>query len=57
MFDSQLSLAGKDKDKREAVAWKYSVKGVLEISQNSQKNTCARVPFSIKLPLLKCSLY
>ena len=34
----------------EAVAQRCSVKKVfLEISQNSQENTCARVPFLIKL--------
>ena len=34
----------------EAVARRCSVKKVfLEISQNSQENTCARVPFLIKL--------
>ena len=34
----------------EAVAQRCSVKKVLlEISQNSQANTCARVPFLIKL--------
>ena len=35
----------------EAVGQRRSVKKVfLEISQNSQENTCARVSFSIKLP-------
>ena len=34
----------------EAVAQRYSVKKVfLEISQNLQENTCARVSFSIEL--------
>ena len=34
----------------EAVVWRCSVKKVLlEISQNSQGNTCARVPFLMKL--------
>ena len=34
----------------EAVALKCSVKKVfLEIAQNSQENTCARIRFSIKL--------
>ena len=34
----------------EAVAQRYSVKKVfLEVSQNSQENTCARVSFLIKL--------
>ena len=34
----------------EAVDRKYSVKNLfLEISQNSQENTCARVSFLIKL--------
>ena len=34
----------------EAVAQRYSVKkAFLEISQNSQENTCARVSFLIKL--------
>ena len=34
----------------DAVAQRCSVKKVfLEISQNSQENTCIRVPFSIKL--------
>ena len=34
----------------EAVIWKCSIEKVfLEISQNSQENTCARVSFLIKL--------
>ena len=34
----------------EAVIWKCSIeKAFLEISQNSQENTCARVSFLIKL--------
>ena len=34
----------------EAVAQRYSIEKVLlEISQNSQENTCARVTFLIKL--------
>ena len=34
----------------EAVAWRCSVKKVfVKVSQNSEKNTCARVSFSIKL--------
>ena len=40
----------------EAVARRYSVKKVfLEISQNSQENTCARVSFLIKLIKLQLS--
>ena len=39
----------------EAVAWKCSVKKVfLEILQNSQENTCARVSFLIKLQVSGC---
>ena len=35
---------------KEAVSWRYSIKKVfLEILQNSQENTCARVSFLIKL--------
>ena len=44
----------------EAVVQRCSVKkALLEISQNSQKNTCARVPFSTKRPatLLKKRLW
>ena len=38
------------KDSKEAVARTCSIKKVfLEISQNSQENTCARVSFLIKL--------
>ena len=38
------------KESQEAVAQRYSVKKVfLEISQNSQENTCARDSFLIKL--------
>ena len=38
----------------EAVAQRYSVKKVLvESSQNSQENTCARVSFLIKLQSIK----
>ena len=37
----------------EAVAQRFSVKNVfLDISQNSQENTCARVSFLIKLQAL-----
>ena len=40
---------------QEAVAQRGSVKKVLlEISQNSQENTCARVAFSIKLQAFRC---
>ena len=40
----------------EAVSRRCSVKKVfLEISQNSQKNTCARVSFSIKLQTEACN--
>ena len=40
----------------EAVAQRCSVKKVfLEISQNSQENTCARVSFLIKLRALACN--
>ena len=46
---------------KEAVVWRCSVKIVfLEISQNSQENTCARVPFLIKLqapPFLKNTFF
>ena len=39
----------------EAVAWRCSVKKVfLEISQNSQENTCARVSFLIKRLWHRC---
>ena len=39
----------------EAVAWRCSVKKVfLEILQNSQENTCARVSFLIKLQVSGC---
>ena len=35
---------------KEVAGWRLSVEMVfLEISQNSQENTCARVPFLIKL--------
>ena len=42
-----------------AVAWRCSIKKVfLEISQNSQEHTCARVSFLIKLQALKrCTLH
>ena len=33
------------------------IKGSLEISQNSQENTCARVPFLIKLQASSLQLY
>ena len=40
----------------EAVAWRCSVKKVfLEILQNSQENTCARVSFLIKLQVSGCN--
>ena len=40
----------------EAVAQRCSVKKVfLEISQNSQENTCARVSFFIKLQAAACN--
>ena len=42
----------------ETVVQRCSVKKVLlEISQNSQKNTCARVSFSIKLQASDLQLY
>ena len=42
--------------KAEAVARRSSVKKVfLEISQNSQENTCDRVSFLIKLQALACN--
>ena len=42
----------------EVVLRRYSVKKVfLEISQNSQENTCARVSFLIKLQALKKGLW
>ena len=42
----------------EAVAWRCSVKKVfLEIPQNSQGNTCARVSFLIMLQALGLQLY
>ena len=38
----------------EAVVWMCSVEKVfIEILQNSQENTCARVPFLIKLQSLR----
>ena len=41
----------------EAVARRWSVKKVfVEISQNSQENTCTRVSFFIKLQASTCSL-
>ena len=40
----------------EAVAQRCSIKKVfLEFSQNSQENTCARVPFLIKLQVSSCN--
>ena len=63
MFDSQLSLAGKDKDKREAVAWKYSVKGVLRnFTKFTEKHLCQspffnKVAFIEMFPLLKKGLW
>ena len=42
----------------EAVVWRCSVEKVfLEISQNSQENTCARVSFLIKLQASGLQLY
>ena len=42
----------------EAVVQRFSVeKEFLEISQNSQENTCARVSFSIKLQTWDLQLY
>ena len=42
----------------EVVVQKFSVKEVfLEISQNSQENTCARVSFLIKMQALSLQLY
>ena len=42
----------------EAVARRCSVKKVfLEISQNSQENTCAKVSFLIKLQVSELQLY
>ena len=42
----------------EVVAWRCSVKKVfLEISENSQENTCARVSFLIKLQASDQQLY
>ena len=42
----------------EAVIWRYSVEKVfLEISQNSQENTCAKVSFLIKLHACGLHLY
>ena len=44
--------------KTEAVVWRCSVeKMFLEISQNSQENTCARVSFLIKLQALGLQIY
>ena len=43
---------------KEAVVQKYPVKKVFwKISQNSQENTCSRVPFLIKLLLWVLKLY
>ena len=50
---TQLLLYG---DKTEAVAQRCSVKKMfLEISQNSQENTCARVSFLINLQASDCN--
>ena len=44
--------------KLEAVHWRCSVEKIfLEISQNSQENTCGRVSFLIKLQTLLLQLY
>ena len=44
--------------KTEAVVWRCSAeKMFFEISQNSQENTCARVPFLIKLQALGLQIY
>ena len=40
----------------EAVTIMFYEKSVIEISQNSQENTCARVSFLIKLQVLACNL-
>ena len=43
-------------DYKEAVVWMWSVKKVLlEISQNSQESTCARVSLLIKLQASVCN--
>ena len=43
---------------KEAVSWKCSVKKIcLEISQNSQETTRARVSFSIKLQASTCNFF
>ena len=49
-LNGYVGSAAETFDKSEAVARRCSVKKMfLEISQNSQENTCARVSFSIKL--------
>ena len=54
-FESCLDNKSKD---AEAVAQRCSVKKVfLEISQNSQENTCARASFLIKLQAWDLQLY
>ena len=45
-----LSCIGTTRPSKEAVVWRCSVKkAFLEISQNSQENTCARVSFLKKV--------
>ena len=47
-------MQNKERHWREAVVQRCSVKKVLlEISQNSQENTCARISFLIKLQAKK----
>ena len=51
-----MDVFGKEYDLRKAVVRRCSVKKVfLEISQNSQENTCARVYFLIKFQASACN--
>ena len=51
-----MDVFGKEYDLRKAVVRRCSVKKVfLEISQNLQENTCARVYFLIKLQASACN--
>ena len=50
MFSRAMEVEDWVENGSEAVAWRCSVENVfLEIPQNSQENTCARVSFLIKL--------
>ena len=51
------SSSDNEEEGAEAVVWRHSAAGSVEkvslqVSQNSQKNTCARVSFSIKLQVI-----